>query len=71
MPENKPTGGAAFACAGMLLPNGDIEWGTTGMSLRDYFAGKVLSSNCDAASCEELAKTCYRMADAMLKARVE
>lgn len=46
-----------------------------GMSLRDYFAGKELAkvdcvSVCgQPAEYERLADHCYRMADAMLKAR--
>lgn len=44
-----------------------------GMTLRDYFASKVMVSNqigFDNKSIEEQAKLCYKMADAMLKERV-
>ena len=45
-----------------------------GMTLRDYFAAKVLMGRCtltnvDFSTVENVAKTCYRLADAMLKAR--
>ena len=44
-----------------------------GMTLRDYFAAKALIT-CDFKvkpydTTDEIAKDCYRMADAMLKAR--
>lgn len=53
---------------------------TTGMSLRDYFAAKAMSSlriedailhneDCDFSSIYEIAESAYRQADAMLKAR--
>jgi len=42
-----------------------------GMSIRDYFAAKAMQSVQPGQiwSCEEIAVTCHRMADAMLKAR--
>jgi hypothetical protein len=42
-----------------------------GMSLRDYFAAKWLTTiqAPTPTSIEQIAKDCYRMADAMLKAR--
>lgn len=53
----------------------DVQW--TGMSLRDYFAAKALAG-AFASDCEGFwfngdygsrAEVCYKMADAMLKAR--
>ena len=43
-----------------------------GMDLRDYFAAKVLAGivvGGEDFNPEQLAKFCYRMADAMMKAR--
>jgi len=54
-----------------------------GMTLRDYFAGKVLQgimssvdmgiifSKGDKPPSDEIAESCYAMADAMMKARTE
>ena len=49
-----------------------------GMSLRDWFAGQTLAmggtllhSNSGSGYTNELAKWCYKVADAMLKAREE
>lgn len=52
---------------------------TSGMSLRDWFAGKAMQAivshqqhgNCEMTSQEELAWTAYEIADAMLKARLQ
>jgi hypothetical protein len=41
----------------------------TGMSLRDYFAAKAMLRTSVNTSYEDLAKTAYKIADAMLKAR--
>lgn len=41
----------------------------TGMTLRDYFAAKVLTDNSTIGSPYEVAKWAYEVADAMLKAR--
>lgn len=49
--------------------------GQSGMTLRDYFAGQQLAAfrahpaNEPIGSTEHVAKYCYAMADAMLKAR--
>ena len=82
--EQKPTGGPAFACSAVIL-NGEIEWGTTGMSLRDYFAGQVISQcqitvireepEPDAEVvriyAERFARTAYVIADAMIAERAK
>ena len=41
----------------------------TGMTLRDYFAAKAMLRTSVNTSYEDLAKTAYKIADAMLKAR--
>ena len=65
----KSTGGPAF-------PSADFEQHEyTGMTLRDYFAGKAMQTlialpEYDSAGWEEaVAKNAYAMADAMLAAR--
>ena len=48
------------------------EFNSQGMTLRDYFAAKVLQSTpigSLAAYCPQVAKQAYEMADEMLKAR--
>lgn len=51
------------------------NYGTPGMTLRDYFAAKAMqagiSHNRPAADAEGWAKWAYKMADAMLEARKE
>lgn len=32
----------AFPCSTFVHPNGEIYWGASGMTLRDYFAGQAL-----------------------------
>lgn len=69
VPENPPA-----------FPNtGNSSWSmspTEGMTLRDWFAGKHLSTlpefhiaGCDDEELDEIAVQIYRMADAMLRAR--
>ena len=41
----------------------------TGMTLRDYFAAKAMLRTSVGSSYEQLAKTAYEIADAMIKAR--
>ncbi len=70
--EDKDDGGNAFPA---MLPGGN--YCTTGMSLRDWFAGQVLAAiishpgmepdDCHRDGCASLA---YEFSDAMLKARV-
>ena len=62
------TGGPAFPC------HPDIENPLyDGMTLRDYFAGEALIKRGFNVrpydNTDEVAKDCYKMADAMLKAR--
>jgi hypothetical protein len=73
------TGGPAFPHVADLVqhsPNGGITTKpitSNGMTLRDYFAAKALEQRGFIVrpydTTDETAKDCYRMADAMLKAR--
>jgi hypothetical protein len=78
-PSRAHTGGPAFP-----IPDGEEYLGeddTTGMSLRDYFAahavGGVLALGVPSWSTSEqntddiIADRCYRLADAMLRARAK
>jgi hypothetical protein len=66
------TGGPAYPTSnyGAIVP---ISTGySEGMSLRDYFAAKaIIAYHADGefSSCEDVANWCYRLADAMLRAR--
>lgn len=62
----------AFPC---YVPEYSDKFGVGGMTLRDYFAAKVLGGQAQWRSLtsveaqEELADVCYSMADAMMRAR--
>jgi len=63
------TGGPAFPAQHF-----DMVDGEHGISIRDYFAAKALSSSLlqddyNKYTCEEHAKYCYKISDAMLEAR--
>jgi len=63
------TGGPAFPG---LHPSKECHFQDSGMTLRDYFAAKaIIAYHADGtfSSCEDVANWCYRLADAMLKAR--
>ena len=68
-------GGPAFPIPDRSFPNGETQWGASGMSLRDYFAGQALNSLCAVVSPEDglcvglIVKDCYEIADAMLAER--
>ena len=71
-------GGPAFPCVYYSEPIGSIGPQLTikgGLSIRDYFAAAALQGLLSSIqpnqvwSCEDVAVTCYRMADAMIKAR--
>jgi hypothetical protein len=51
------------------VDNGETVKYVTGMTLRDYFAAKAMLRTSVGSSYEQLAKTAYEIADAMLKAR--
>jgi len=57
-----------------LHPSKECHYQDSGMRLRDYFAAKaIIAYHADGefSSCEDAANWCYRLADAMLKARQE
>ena len=62
----------AFPC---YVPEYSDKFGVGGMTLRDYFAAKVLGGQSQWRSMssvetqQELASLCYSMADEMIKAR--
>jgi len=68
--QNIDDGGSAFPA---MLPGGN--YCTTGMSLRDWFAGQAMAAFCthealsEAWTIREAAVECYLLADAMLNAR--
>ena len=66
----------AFPFPAYTYPNGEINHGEGGMTLRDYFAAKAMQGICNSRSHSELkghaiasAKVAYELADAMMKAR--
>lgn len=64
--ENKPKNPNAFP---LEYKDGDFQ---SGMTLRDYFAAKVITGafqHVSAGSQSQLAKRAYEIADAMLKQR--
>lgn len=70
----RPDGGPAFP----LLETAEYFAESTGMSLRDYFAAAALAhyepyegEPIDSETLIRVARTCFRIADAMLKAREE
>jgi hypothetical protein len=75
------TGGPAFPFPAYTYPNGEINHGEGGMTLRDYFAAKAMqglmgrswANTATGKFPENLhdiwATAAYQMADAMLKAR--
>lgn len=77
--SNTNNGGSAFPVAASFSPHSNREGDAQiGMSLRDYFAGRVIgpivldrppSISIDEIAAETAAKLAYMIADAMLKAR--
>lgn len=71
MSEKKDNGGPAFACA-----DGDTNYPQTGMSLRQWYAGRALTGliadthhELDSiAACKVVATAAFALADAMLEA---
>jgi hypothetical protein len=61
-----------YKAGGSAFPTGDHPesqlYASTGMTLRDYFAAKAMPYMLG-VSVDEIAKTAYEIADAMLKAR--
>lgn len=69
---SKPNqGGQAFPTQNEIFPNGEIEYGETGMSLRDYFAGQLIVGEMPTShgGVERLAERAYKIADEMIKRR--
>lgn len=67
-------GGPAFPIPDVAHPNGQIQFGANGMTLRDWFAGQALAGmasngSYDQMTWEEQARAAYGAADAMLMAR--
>jgi hypothetical protein len=66
-------GGPAFPVADSHHASGQVQYGSNGMTLRDYFAGQALAGrmarNSIYASWSDAAKDSYEIADAMLAAR--
>lgn len=65
-------GGPAFPVPDTHHANGQVQYGSNGMSLRDWFAGQALSSRGMYGANvreKEVAAECYTIADAMLAAR--
>jgi hypothetical protein len=74
--SNTNTGGPAFPFPAYTYPNGEINHGEGGMTLRDYFAAKAMLVYFQGPDIKVIAKHpdaiaswCYIMADSMLKAR--
>ena len=66
------TGGPAFPCD-LAAYDPEVRKDMQGMELRDYFAAKALIKRGFTVrpydDTDQVAKDCYRMADAMMKAR--
>ena len=73
---NTINGGSAFPVTEQKNINGEFStYAETGMTLRDYFAAKVLQGLCSNPSFEgiateiEFAQAAYKQADAMIEVR--
>ena len=74
--SDKNDGGQAFPIPDAFYPNGDVQPGCNGMTLRDYFAAKAMQSilvnlkeGIRPQDMIEMAEDSYMLAEAMLKAR--
>lgn len=68
--SNTNTGGPAFPFPAYTYPNGEINHGEGGMTLRDYFASKAMQTLAEKYSHEgDVSRNAYKIADAMLKER--
>ena len=72
------TSGPAFPMTGMTVHGGQAIQAVyqSGMTLRDYFAAKALSvldvqAHVEMPAAENLARSAYKIADAMLKERAK
>lgn len=71
--SRKDTGGPAFPTENGRQVGHDAFL-YEGMTLRDYFAAKVLMgcatiTDADLGTVKDIAETCYKLADAMMEAR--
>jgi hypothetical protein len=68
-------GGWAFPSGDAVYPNGQIQYGHYGMSLRDWFAGQalavLLADPKNNSTFDYYAKTAYKIADEMIEHRKE
>lgn len=60
----------AFPRVSFQLPNGEIEWGVEGMTLREYYIGQALAGFCanptvdvDVIDFGPIARSCISVAD--------
>ena len=72
--KKQNTGGRAFPVDCVVERDEEgrmhgFEVSSGGMTLRDYFAAKAMSSLCNSLTPEAAAKDSYEYADAMLRAR--
>jgi len=73
-PKQIDDGGTAFPVPSVCNANGDLLYGTVGMTLRDYFAaaalqGMICHYGRDAMTDEDKARDAYELANAMIAAR--
>lgn len=76
---SKDTGGPAFPVPDIYHPNGQIEYGASGMTLRDYFAAAAMQGilagdhpiTHDEDCMQKIAYSAYETADAMLAERAK
>jgi hypothetical protein len=72
---------SAFPAPNSVSPNGDIQFGEYGMTLRDYFAGQAIVGMLGNITCakerlemkgnaEGISSQAYEIADAMLFQRI-
>jgi len=65
-------GGPAFPVPDTVYPSGQVQPGSWGMTLRDWFAGQALIGLVsDGNTNFSVSKEAYRLADAMIVARKE
>ena len=73
MNNNINDGGPAFPQPDLHHPNGQVQHGSPGMTIRDYFAAAALQGNIAhpevTGNRDDIARDAYKYADAMLKAR--
>lgn len=74
MSNEQQDGGPAYPTADIRYANGSIQYGKSGMALRDWFAGQALAGIAESSSKVTsivIATQCYLLADAMLVARTK